>query len=33
MATAGIVLGWIGVGTFVLFFILPFLGLAIFGAG
>ncbi len=26
MATAGIVLGWIGVGTFALFFVLPFLG-------
>ncbi|CAN5752548.1 hypothetical protein BH23ACT1_BH23ACT1_14720 [soil metagenome] len=27
MATAGIVLGWIGVGTFVVFFLLPLLGL------
>jgi hypothetical protein len=27
MATAGIVLGWIGVGTFILFFIFPFMGL------
>ncbi len=31
MATAGIVLGWIGVGTFALFFVLPFLGLFSFG--
>ncbi len=29
MATAGIVLGWIGAATFVLFFILPFVGSAL----
>jgi hypothetical protein len=33
MATAGIVLGWIGVGTFVLFVFLPLIGaLSLFGA-
>jgi hypothetical protein len=31
MATAGIVLGWIGVGIFALFFFVPFLGLFSFG--